>query len=367
MNEPLAPQARTVSLSLPLHRPVVTWVLLAAIVAMFGLETLAGGSTNTQVLVRFGAKVNPLIAAGEYWRLFTSMFLHIGIWHLAFNGYALVVIGTELERLLGAGRFLAIYILSGLFGSLASYAFSSSLSAGASGAIFGLIGALAAFFILHRSRLGNWGRSRLANIAFLLAINLFFGFTQSGIDNWAHLGGLLCGFALGWVLAPRYQVDVQHLRLVDSSDRRQIGIALVLAVLLLVGGTVVATEMQRNSPQAHLLRAQQALEREDWAAAAAALEQALQQDPASADASLYFNLGLARNYLEQPRQAAAAYEKALELEPQDSSSHWNLGLTYIELEQYRQALSHFETYLALNPEAIAEVQPYLDELQRLTR
>ncbi|MGD8518015.1 MAG: rhomboid family intramembrane serine protease [Anaerolineae bacterium] len=367
MNESLTPQPRTVSLSLPLHKPVVTWILLAAIVVMFALETLAGGSTNTQVLVRFGAKVNPLIAAGEYWRLFTAMFLHIGIVHLAFNGYALVVIGTEAERLLGAGRFLVIYLLSGLFGSLASYAFSTSLSAGASGAIFGLIGALAAFFALHRRRLGAWGRSRLANIAFLLVVNLFLGFTQPGIDNMGHLGGLLSGLALGWVLAPRYQVDVQHLQLVDSSDRRWIGAVLVVAILLLVGGTVTVTEVQRNSPQAHRLRAQQALEREDWAEAAAALEQALQQDPSSADASLYFNLGLARNYLEQPRLAAAAYEKALALEPEDSSSHWNLGITYIELGQYREALPHFEAYLDLNPGAVDEVQPYLDELRGLTR
>ena len=132
---------------------------------MFVVETALGGSTQTDVLVRLGAKVTPLVAAGEYWRLFTSMFLHIGVAHLFFNGYALLVVGTELERLLGWGRFLAIYLLSGLLGSLASYAFSANLSAGASGAIFGLIGALGAFFFLHRERLGSWGRARLGNIA----------------------------------------------------------------------------------------------------------------------------------------------------------------------------------------------------------
>jgi len=82
--------------------------------------------------------------------LFTSMFLHVGILHLAFNGYALVIIGADVERLLGWGGFLVLYLLSGLFGSLASYAFNTGISAGASGAIFGLIGGLAAFFALHR-------------------------------------------------------------------------------------------------------------------------------------------------------------------------------------------------------------------------
>ena len=102
-----------VSFALPVNKPIATWVLLGIIIAVFVLETLSGGSTDTEVLVRMGAKVTPLIAAGEYWRLFTSMFLHIGVMHLFFNGYALFVLGTELERLLGWQRFLAIYLLSG--------------------------------------------------------------------------------------------------------------------------------------------------------------------------------------------------------------------------------------------------------------
>jgi rhomboid protease GluP len=88
-------QPRQVSLPVPLHRPIVTWVLLAIIGVVFVAETLAGGSQNTEVLVRLGAKVTPLIASGEYWRLFTAMFLHIGTMHLLFNSYALFIIGTE--------------------------------------------------------------------------------------------------------------------------------------------------------------------------------------------------------------------------------------------------------------------------------
>ncbi|RPI58550.1 MAG: rhomboid family intramembrane serine protease, partial [Chloroflexi bacterium] len=119
MNQPADWQPRPVSYALPFHRPLVTWILLAAIIAVFGLETLAGGSTETEVLVRLGAKVTPLIVAGEYWRLFTAMFLHIGVVHLLFNGYALFAIGTELERILGSVRFTLIYVLAGLLGSLA--------------------------------------------------------------------------------------------------------------------------------------------------------------------------------------------------------------------------------------------------------
>jgi rhomboid protease GluP len=176
------------------------------------------------------------------------MFLHIGIMHLLFNAYALIVIGIELERLFGPWRFLTLYLLAGLFGSLASYAFSTSLAAGASGAIFGLIGGLAAFFALHRERLGTWGRRRLGNIAFLIALNLFLGFTQPGIDNLAHLGGLLSGIALGWAMAPRYELDPIRLQVVDRNQLGRYWPALGVAVVLLVSGIALATLYYRHSP-----------------------------------------------------------------------------------------------------------------------
>ena len=358
------PQPRQASFRLPLFKPIATWVLLGIIVVVFGLEYLAGGSTDPEVLVRLGAKVTPLIAAGEYWRLFTSMFLHIGLMHLFFNGYALVVLGTELERLLGWQRFLSLYLLSGLFGSLASYAFSDSLSAGASGAIFGLIGALAAFFALHRQQLGSWGQRRLMNILFLIAINLFLGFTQPWIDNWAHMGGLVAGLALGWALAPRYEVaalppqsggqqpsgspPMDHrpdalgpahvqLRLVDRNSLARYWPALAVALLLFLGGTILVTQVHKDSPRSHLLRAETAVELEDWDTVAAELEQALSKDPTLADASFYFFLGLARNHLDQPQMAAEAYEAALELDPSDTPTRWNLALTYLELERFPEA------------------------------
>jgi rhomboid protease GluP len=294
------------------------------------------------------------------------MFLHIGLLHLFFNAYALYVIGTELEQLFGWARFLIVYLLSGLFGGLASYAFSANLTAGASGAIFGLIGALATFYYLYRERLGERGRRRLMNIAFLIVINLFLGFTQPGIDNLAHLGGLLSGVGLGWALAPRYEVALQPtgLELVDRNRLARYWPAPILAVALLVGGTALTTSLRRDSPQSHLLQGQLAVEQEDWAAAASELELALGQDPSLAEASIYFYLGLAHNQLGDLEQAAAAYESALELDPEHEPSHWNLGLTYLQLEQYEQAEEHFEAYLALNPQEASDVQPYLDEARR---
>jgi rhomboid protease GluP len=338
---------------------------LGLIGVAFLVEMVLGGSTQTDVLVRLGAKVSALITDGEYWRLVTAMFLHVGIMHLFFNGYALLAIGTELERLFGPMRFTVIYMLSGLLGNLASYAFSPNLAAGASGAIFGLIGALAAFFTLHRERLGAWGRARLANIAFLIAINLFFGFTQPGIDNLAHLGGLLGGLGLGWALAPRYGLDPVRLELVDRNRLARYWPALVVAALVIAGGTAQSSWIQRDSPRTHLFRGQQAIEREAWDEAIVELEQAVAGDPALADGSAYFFLGLAYNQLGQPEAAAQAYESALDLAPNDSASHWNLALSLLQLRRYAEARIHFEAYLALNPGEADEVQPYLDELSRL--
>jgi rhomboid protease GluP len=358
------PTIRPVSYVVPTARPVATYVLLGAIIVVFLVETALGGSTNMDVLVRLGAKVTALIVEGEYWRLLTAMFLHIGLTHLFFNGYALLAIGTELERFFGSTRFVVVYFVSGLFGSLASYAFSYNLSAGASGAIFGIVGALAAFFMLHRDRLGAWGRTRLANIAFLIVINLVLGFTRPGIDNLGHMGGLVSGFALGWALSPRYALDPYVQRVVDENRPRRYWPVVAGALLLLVAGTALATVTWRDSVQFFLDRGHEAARREAWREAVDEFEAAIAQDPEAVDAEAYFTLGLAYNRLGQPSAAAGAYEQALDLDPDDSASHWNLALTYLDLERYDLSREHFEEYLRLNPGQEDEVRPYLDHLDR---
>ena len=181
-------------------KPIVTRWIIAINVLMWVLMTLAGGSTNIGVLIRFGAMFSPLVLRGEYWRFVTPMFLHVGLMHLAFNSYALYNLGGLAERIYGRYRFIIIYGVAGVCGSFFSFLFTRAVSAGASGAIFGLLGALLYF---GRKRPGVFRRSFTTNLVTILLINLFIGFSNPGIDNFAHLGGLAGGYISARILLKR--------------------------------------------------------------------------------------------------------------------------------------------------------------------
>ncbi len=185
----------------------VTSVLIALNVAIFGLM-LAWGLDPMQPaidsLIQWGANYGPKTTQGEWWRMFTCMFLHIGVLHLLFNMIALWNVGGFMERLLGSTGFLVLYLLAGLLGSVASVAWNPFVvSAGASGAIFGLYGGLLAFLVRHRAMQQHASLAALrTNTLVFLGYNLVYGFIQQGIDMAAHLGGLAGGFAGGFVLTP---------------------------------------------------------------------------------------------------------------------------------------------------------------------
>lgn len=228
---------RRVRLSLPISKPRAIFALLAINVIMYGISQLLSSQIGwNAALFVLGAKQNDAIDAGQWWRLLTPMVLHGNLTHLLFNSWALYALGTEAERMYGTLRFLAIYLLSGLAGSIASYVFNPDvLSVGASGAIFGLLGALAAFAFTARTFVG-WEASKmqLGQIATLAAINLVFGFVVPNIDNSAHIGGLIVGGISGLALAPRYVIERRtYMPTVERRDMPLIG--WVVAIVLLVG------------------------------------------------------------------------------------------------------------------------------------
>lgn len=172
-------------------KPIMTKTLMTIQIAMFCILEWNGGSTNTATLIHFGAKYNPLILQGEWWRFFTPMFLHIGLLHLLMNTVALYYIGNQVERTIGNTRFLFIYLFSGFAGSVFSFVASNNVSAGASTAIFGCFSALL-YITYTYSHI--FSKGVLQNIITLIVINLLFGFIVPGIDNAGHIGGLVGGF-----------------------------------------------------------------------------------------------------------------------------------------------------------------------------
>lgn len=189
------------------------------------------------VLVTYGAKANDLIKQGQYWRFITPVFLHANLLHIGLNMLNFAVLGVILERVMGHARFLLVYILTGVISIITSFVFSpQEISVGASGAIFGIVGAYTMFVLLHRRAFRGGGIPSLIWIVLVIGVNLGIGFVIPNVDNFAHLGGLLSGCLLGWLFVPLYTVTPDH-TLVDihSLTRRW-----PLAVAALAGTLILA-------------------------------------------------------------------------------------------------------------------------------
>jgi rhomboid protease GluP len=224
---PEATPRRRLTLRIAAVRPLVTYTLIAICIGVFLLR--AASPLIDRDLLNWGANgAQGVFQQGETYRLFTSMFLHAGIYdarsqqdwsgvaHLAFNMYTLYAVGATLERLFGHARFLAVYLLGGLLGSVFSALLNGpdSISVGASGAVFAIITAEFVYLHHHRKLMGESGRQRRNSLIVFFIMNAALGLltTLPGsrmlIDNWAHLGGALGGAALAWFISPRYTLRI---------------------------------------------------------------------------------------------------------------------------------------------------------------
>lgn len=176
----------------------VTFIFLTVMVIYFIFMTLNGGTTNIETLIKYGAFFPPYIVEyKEYYRFITSIFIHIGVMHIFFNGYALYAFGPQIERLMGPKKYLIFFLLTGIAGNLATYIFNFvSVSAGASGSLFGLFGAFLYLVLRHKDRVTPEGRKSILK---LLGINLAITFLVPSISITAHLGGLIIGFLLSFI------------------------------------------------------------------------------------------------------------------------------------------------------------------------
>jgi rhomboid protease GluP len=314
----------------------LTHVLFGANVAVFLAMVLASGSVmdfSGRVVVSFGANYGPYTLSGEWWRLLTYMFLHGSLMHIAFNMWCLWDLGALSESLYGRWTYLSIYLITGVSAGLTSAGWHPLVpSVGASGAIFGLAGALIASFYLGEFSLpGIAIRGTLRSLVVFVVFNVFFGSLFPGIDNACHAGGLVSGLILGGLIA----------RLAPEHDRplRRAGVLLFMA--LLVAGSALAVQRWRGAPF-----------RTEWfsvsqnrpARGVSQLQAAVQRHPGSVEA----HLALARAYFDQEDlpHAETEFKRVLELDPQYARARVELGMVYLienRSEDARLAFAHVVT------------------------
>ncbi len=258
--------SQPVMVQLPSAPVRATWVFMAINVIMFvvcilkGMSVMGSSENDALVLIELGAKWSPLMdIGGEWWRLLTATVLHGGLVHIGFNMYALYALGPTVERFYGSLLFSVIYLIAGIGGAWASYTFGDlrGPSIGASGAIFGLIGCLIGFFLTARSVLGDFARQNLRQMVGTAAINLIIGLSLSSvIDNYAHIGGMVMGLALGYALAPRlaYIADWFKPRIEARAPAPIRWLSVVAALIFVVGATwFVHTQRMADSSSRALL------------------------------------------------------------------------------------------------------------------
>jgi rhomboid protease GluP len=342
----------------------LTQVIFGANIAVFLATALASGSAmniSGEVSVHFGANFGPYTLSGEWWRLLTYMFLHGGAMHIFFNMWCLWDLGRLCESLYGRWTFAAIYLITGVAGGLASVAWNPRvLSVGASGAIFGLAGALIASFYLGEFSLPRAAISgTLRSLVIFAVFNLGFGQLFGGIDNACHIGGLVSGLILGALIA---RTAPQH----DAPLRRATIVGVVVLALLAAGfgvrqwrggpmrmarafqetkGDPVARlqaviKQQPNLAQAHFALAQAYLARQQYPEAEAEFKRVIQLLPGNLDAQ--YDLGMV--YLSEKRleDAKSSFTQILAQDPNSAEGHYGLGLVLADQQNHSAAIEEFK-------------------------
>ncbi|MBI2677245.1 MAG: rhomboid family intramembrane serine protease [Candidatus Koribacter versatilis] len=318
--------------------PAVTVTLLALNIAYFMVMVLNGVSPSepqgAQIL-RWGSDFGPLTLGPEPWRLVTCMFVHIGFIHLLVNMWSLWVLGSVGERLFGRSAFLLLYLSAGVTGEYLSLLWSPVRnSAGASGAIFGIAGALLVGF-----KFGNLGlhpavvKQTLRSLALVVFYNLAFGLFGN-LNNMAHLGGLAGGVAIGYAFTRFFPAGSQRY------ERAFLGVLAVVLVAL-VGGYFGLRQLK--AAQLGYGQAQLALEHDDCKTALAPLERSVAADPK--DAAAHQALAYCYEQTARGEEAVREFERAVALEPRDNFSWNHLGWAYLERKQLERSEAAFRSAL----------------------
>lgn len=346
----IAQRQKDYEIQLKAKKPWLTYGLIVANFLIYlGLKFISMKSDTSyeNLLVLFGAKVNTLILEGQYWRLFTPMFLHWDEIHLALNCYSLYIVGSQVERLFGHGKFAAIYFVAGVTGCIASFVFSINISAGASGAIFGLLGAMLYFAVKRPSLLkGSFG----ANLITTLVINLAYGFMNKQIDNYGHLGGLVGGFLTTGVV---YTVKEE-----TSKDKLSKIVALILVISVSIGGLYYGFNNEENQLVSKIATLQNYDEQQNWQESEKIAEEILMQEPSNKTIKTSILWSLIKSEVLQTKynEGIEHANQLVELSPVDG--HYLLGIIYYDTKQYEKAKEELQAAKKLE-------SPYTETIDKL--
>lgn len=355
-----------------------TYVLIGLNVLVFAAMTLTGGSTHIDNLIAFGAMYRPLFLSGEYWRLLTPVFIHIGFVHLAFNMYALLILGGIVEQVYGRTWYLTLYLISGMGGTLASAAFSTSISAGASGAIFGLSGIVLMVGYRYRDRISASFRSAvLRGILPFVVFNLAYGLVNKGIDMYAHLGGMLMGVFLTLVVPPARSKIIEERTVLFSP-------ALLLPLVVVAAAfafplrahlemkkvvadfkTALALEKEKKYDESIAVYQRAVKRRPDLPSLhnnlAVLYSRRQKLDQAEREARLAVRFGESEAMYHQTLavvlwnqgkldESAAEYRRAIQIDSANPELFEALGEIYEQQGRWQEAIAQWQTALRLRPE-----------------
>lgn len=324
-------------------KPFFTYLLLIMNVILFIFLEINGGSENIENLIQYGASFNPAIIDGEWWRIVSSMFLHIGMLHLFMNMLALFYLGTTAERIYGSWRFLVIYFLAGIGGGLASFAFTVNVSAGASGAIFGLFGALLFFGLTYKK---IFFQTMGKGLLILIGINVVFGFVVPQIDNGAHLGGLIAGFLASAIV---------HL---PTKRKWQIQIpAFIFYTAVLAGLIIFGVQHNENNASYQLMHIDELIKEEDYEAVVESATKGL-ENPDNLEAHLLFQRSYAYIELNKYDLALSDLERSIHFEDTLPEAYYNLALLYNDDGEPEKAEEAIRQAYKLKPEDHAFINLY---------
>jgi membrane associated rhomboid family serine protease/Flp pilus assembly protein TadD len=314
----------------------LTQVIFGANVMVFIAMVIASGPSldfTGQVMVHFGANFGPYTLSGQWWRLVTYMFLHGCFFHIAMNMWCLWNLGTLCESLYGRFTYAAIYLITGVAGGLASVGWNPSvLSVGASGAIFGLTGALIASFYLGEFSLSGISiKGTLSSLLFFAGFSLFLGRVVPGIDNACHVGGLVSGLILGALIALA----------APERDKPMARIGILLFAVVLLAGSAVGVYRWRGS-QIRLFSAIDAQRNIDRMIGE--LQKKVQQNPQ--DPSAHYALAHAYFTKGQFPDGENELKRVLDLQPQNARARMDLGALYLRQNQPKEAQEEFTTLVA---------------------